>query len=463
MSSSILFALLIAAVTILFLLLALRLHRPGAAAAVLGGRRNATAGGDPQADSAKTYFAVLEFDRFITMRNTIGFEIANQILVTGGERIGAVLGRVQIGRTGHSSVEFTFRSATDDQARRELAACLEALEQKIEVAGVEFRLKATVAFASLAPAQTSIPDALFDSVITTLARESAERVRLADELVHGPSSIDDLDILRALPQAIADNELTLHYQPKFDCRAGGVSSAEALLRWHSPALGQVPTDRIIALAERTGAIRDVTVWVVKQAARDQAALQAAGHELTIFVNVSGMQIADRQFMQELRGLIEKAPGKLGIEITETAVIDDPDAAIQNIAAFSAAGIPVAIDDFGSGLSSLTYLKRLPADELKIDRVFVSGLTSSHRDPLIVRASIDLAHALEMKVTAEGVDDPMSLSLLRVMGCDMLQGYFISRPVPLPKLIWFLETEQPHLAQPAGPRSWSQDRSGIVGA
>jgi EAL domain-containing protein (putative c-di-GMP-specific phosphodiesterase class I) len=200
---------------------------------------------------------------------------------------------------------------------------------------------------------------------------------------------------------------------------------------------------------------------VKQAARDQAALRAAGHELTLFVNLSGMLLPDRRFMQELLQLIRQAPGRIGIEITETAVIDDPDAAIENIAAFSAAGVPVAIDDFGAGLSSLTYLKRLPADELKIDREFVMGLADSHRDPLIVRAAIDLAHAMEMKVTAEGVDDPMSLSLLRVMGCDMLQGYFISRPVPVPKLVTFLESEKAHLSAPQGPRAWPKGGPSIA--
>ena len=131
-------------------------------------------------------------------------------------------------------------------------------------------------------------------------------------------------------------------------------------------------------------------------------------------------------------------GRIGFEITETAVIGDPDAALANLRDFTQAGIRIAIDDYGSGLSSLAYLKQLPAHELKIDRLFVSGLTDSHRDPLLVRSSIDLAHALEMEVTAEGVDDAMSLSLLRVMGCDLLQGYFISPPLPLDGLTSFLD-------------------------
>jgi len=441
--------------------LALRLRRAGALASGAQGIRRLVPAGRLQAGAGQTCFAVLEFDRFTAIRNIVGFDIANAIFETVEERIKGAMEEALLCRVGQSSVEFTFRAASVDQARRALSACLNALEETIKVSGIEVRLKGTVAFAGLDGLPSPIPDALVGNVVAALSRDSTERVRLADEFGRGPSSIDDLDILRALPGAIAENELALHYQPKFDCRAGGISSAEALLRWESPVLGPVPVNQIIALAERTGAIRDVTLWVVRQAARDQAALLAAGHELTIFVNISGMLIADRGFTLEILQLIRQAPGRLGIEITETAVIDDPDAAIENIAAFSAAGIPVAIDDFGSGLSSLAYLKRLPADELKIDQVFVSGLTSSHRDPLIVRASIDLAHALEMKVTAEGVDDPMSLSLLRVMGCDMLQGYFISRPVPLPKLVSFLDGEKPHLSVLGGARSWSRGVPGIA--
>jgi EAL domain-containing protein (putative c-di-GMP-specific phosphodiesterase class I) len=456
-------ALLLCAASVMATALAFRRGGLGRVAAFASGDgRRFVAEGDRQ-DGGNAYFAVLEFDRFTALRNTIDFALANAILHAAGTRISAVMNQVQLWRTGQSTVEFTFRAASVDQARRDLASCLDALGETIEISGLEFRLQARVAFASLGTARASAPDAVFGSVVTALSRNGSDRVRLADEVARGAASVDDLDILRALPQAIAQNELALHYQPKFDCRSGGVSSAEALLRWTSPTLGAIPTDRIIELAERTGAIRDITVWVLKQAARDQEALQAAGHELTIFVNLSGLLIADRRFVLEMLQLIRQAPGKLGIEITETAVITDPDAAIENIEAFSAAGIPVAIDDFGSGLCSLAYLKRLPADELKIDRVFISSLTNSNRDPLIVRAAIDLAHALEMKVTAEGVDDPMSLSLLRVMGCDMLQGYFISRPVPLPKLVSFLENEKPHLEASMKPRLWSPARAGSATA
>ncbi len=404
-----------------------------------------------QRGSGLTYFAMVEFDRFLATRATLGFEIANLILASAGEQIEANMHEVQLGRTGQCSLEFTFTAPSDDEASAALMRCLACLEQPITVAGVAFRLRPTAAFAATGP-DAIISDPLFHSVLGALAREGEGRVRQVDPLPRLLAGVSDLSVLRALSGAIEAGELALHYQPKLDCRAGLVAGAEGLLRWDSPELGSVPTLQIIRLAEHTGAIRELTVWAATQVARDQATLAAAGYDLTLSINLSGLLIPDRAFMLELLETFRAAPGRLGIEITETAVIDDPEAAIENLRIFAEAGVPVAIDDFGAGLSSLNYLKRLPADELKIDRQFVTGLTGSHRDPLIVRASIDLAHALEMKVTAEGVEDAMSLSLLRVMGCDMLQGYHIAKPMPLGALITFMAAQQRHLTVPDMPRS-----------
>ena len=221
------------------------------------------------------------------------------------------------------------------------------------------------------------------------------------------------------------------------------------MRWPHPTRGSVPIERLIRLAESTGAIRDLTEWVVAQAVADQARLAASGHDLLIYVNISGVLLPDAEFAERVLATVSRAKGRIGFEVTETAVIQDPDGALANLRAFSAAGIKIAIDDYGSGLSSLSYLKQLPANELKIDRMFVSGLIDSHRDPLLVRSSIDLAHALDMEVTAEGVDDPLALSLLRVMGCDLIQGFLISPPIELSALQTFLTTFDPreHLSAP----------------
>ncbi|PAX09130.1 hypothetical protein CKY28_04660 [Sphingomonas lenta] len=243
--------------------------------------------------------------------------------------------------------------------------------------------------------------------------------------------------MRDLRRAIEARELRLHYQPKLRSRTNSIDSVEALLRWPHPTRGQVSIERVIHLAESTGAIRDLTEWVVAQAVADQARLAAAGHDLTVYVNISGVLLPDADFARRVLRTVAVANGRIGFEVTETAVIQDPEGALANLRAFSEAGIKIAIDDYGSGLSSLSYLKQLPAHELKIDQMFVSGLIESHRDPLLVRSSIDLAHALDMEVTAEGVDDPMALSLLRVMGCDLVQGYLISPAIEIGELERFL--------------------------
>ncbi|WP_375403997.1 EAL domain-containing protein [uncultured Sphingomonas sp.] len=292
---------------------------------------------------------------------------------------------------------------------------------------------------------------MLDHAAAAIATAQATRqsVCFADEKGEGESELDDIALIRDLRRAIEQGELRLHYQPKLRSRTNAIDSAEALLRWPHPTRGPVAIERLIRLAESTGAIRDLTEWVVAQAVTDQAKLAASGHDLTIYVNISGVLLPDVEFAARVLATVARAKGRIGFEVTETAVIEDPDGALTNLRAFSAAGIKIAIDDYGSGLSSLSYLKQLPANELKIDRMFVSGLIDSHRDPLLVRSSIDLAHALDMEVTAEGVDDPLALSLLRVMGCDLIQGYLISPPIELAALRKFLATFDPrqHLSAP----------------
>ena len=180
-------------------------------------------------------------------------------------------------------------------------------------------------------------------------------------------------------------------------------------------------------------------WVLRQTINEQRSLSACGHSLAFNVNVSAYLLADRDFAQWVLETIRSASAPIGIEITETAMIADPAGALRNLHLFADAGIRIAIDDYGAGLSSLAYLKQLPAHELKIDRMFISGLSTSHRDPLLVRSTIDLAHALEMEVTAEGVDSAATMALLRVMGCDLMQGYLIAKPMPLGELRAFLDT------------------------
>ena len=239
-----------------------------------------------------------------------------------------------------------------------------------------------------------------------------------------------------MPRALATGEIYLVYQPKFGLRDGRYDGVETLLRWQHPSLGQVDRASVIETAEQSGQIHDLSLWILERAIRDQHALLATFGPLRFHVNISGKSLANDAFISRACILAQSA-GTIGFEITETAFIANPPAALANLHRLVAAGIKVSIDDYGSGHSSLAYLKELPADELKIDKLFVSGMTSSNRDPLIVRSTIDLAHALGMRVVAEGVESQATLALLRVMGCDVAQGFFISPALRIDELDCFL--------------------------
>ena len=245
------------------------------------------------------------------------------------------------------------------------------------------------------------------------------------------------DVMNELRKALNSDEISLHYQPKLDVTKQAFRSAEALFRWNSKRRNQRSVGELIMLAEQHGVIRDLTLWSLRRAVEDQLQMIENGLDITTFVNLSGTLISDSEFTLEAIDILKHTHGKIGVEITETSVIEDASLALANLEFISAAGIEIAIDDYGTGLSSLRYLKRIPAQELKIDREFIKDLTNSHRDPMIVRSTIDLAHALGLRVTAEGVDDPTKAALLKVMGCDQLQGFHIARPMPLTQMIQFI--------------------------
>ena len=195
------------------------------------------------------------------------------------------------------------------------------------------------------------------------------------------------------------------------------------------------------MAEQTGHIRALTDWVLAQALADQREMRAAGHDLSVSVNISGRLLDDADFADRALEMIAESDGDICFEITETAVIENPELALSLIDRFASAGVAISIDDYGAGLSSLAYLKLIRANELKIDKSFVFSMADSQRDALLVRSTVDLAHSLGLKVTAEGVETPTALALLSGMGCDIAQGYLIARPMPLNKLLIFMAEEK----------------------
>lgn len=246
-----------------------------------------------------------------------------------------------------------------------------------------------------------------------------------------------LSLMSEMLTALSEGGLALHYQPKYCLADDDVSGFEALVRWYHPVRGQIFPDSFIPVAEETGHIRQLTEWVVSQAIEDQQRLAREGFDLPISVNISGRQLNDESFALWAIGKVKSSGAKLCFEITETAVINDPDKALRIINLFRNTGIGISIDDYGAGLSSLSYLKQIPANELKIDKSFILAMTEGRSDQLMIQSTIDLAHAMGMSVVAEGVETEQVMALLKLMGADTAQGYFISRPQTLEATLDFL--------------------------
>ena len=348
---------------------------------------------------------IAEIDRFAALRQRMGYTTSNVLIGELADRVRNALPGCDLGRVGRTSVEFAFAAGSLDEAGDRLARVVAEVERPFRVDDIDFDL--TVTIGAVDAGDREIDDRQIDAAVAALriAQERHEKVALQQADAAQPGALDDLSLVRDLRRALKRDELALHYQPKLRSRTETIDSAEALLRWDHPELGPVRIDKLIELAEATGAIRELTFWVIDRALADRARLAALGHPLTIFVNISGVLLPDTAFADWALSRLAGAKGTIGFEITETAVIERSRrwrSAICSASPRPASRSPSTITARACRRSPIS--SSFPRDELKIDRMFVKGLTESQRDPLLVRSSIDLAHALEMEVTAEGVDD-----------------------------------------------------------
>ncbi len=406
------------------------------------------------------YWSVLglcEIANFASLRRHLGRARADSLILDVARRITSILPDVRVSAAGRALVELSFERESPEVAADEIERIRKGFARPLDLDGEPHQLQMHFGVA----AAPSVED---DEVLLAEAAESAlDQSRIDGRLVmldlsRADLAFDKLTLMRELPRAIANGEMFLQYQPKVHVRRQEIASAEALVRWEHPTRGLILPGDFISVAEQAGEIATLTLWTLRQVIEDQKKLRADGFDLLLFVNISGQLLADADFVNEVCELLAATDAKLGFEITETAVIRDPECAIRHLQFFADSGVTLAIDDYGAGLSSLAYLKKLPAKELKIDKMFVMQLTSSNRDPLIVRSTIDLAHALEMEVTAEGVETPSALALLSVMGCDMVQGFLISRPLGLDAFRKFL-ADDGHLDSANGqPQSFVRPES-----
>jgi len=258
-------------------------------------------------------------------------------------------------------------------------------------------------------------------------------------------SMRRLSMMRELRDAIEHGSLELHYQPKLAVTTSQFVGVEALLRWTHPVHGRIAPDQVIPIAEQTGLIRPLTRWVLDTALTQCAAWKQQGLDISVAVNLSTNCILDQQLIDWINDWFAchtLPPSRLVLEITEGAMMVDLARAVEVLKQFAQMGIGISVDDYGTGFSSLAYLKRLPINELKIDRSFVMEMLSNENDAVIVRSTIELAHNLGLHIVAEGVESQDMLDALKTMGCDYAQGYHISRPVSADALLAWWKTTYP---------------------
>lgn len=250
-----------------------------------------------------------------------------------------------------------------------------------------------------------------------------------------------LTLMTELKKSLQNDELELHFQPQVNLQTNQVIGFEALARWTHPEYGFVPPDEFIPIAERTGQIHELTVWAIRKSLVFAETLQREGYDLNVSVNISAEDLNDREFPQQVARLLDQSQVSahaLTLEVTETAAMRNPELATQTLTALAKLGIRISIDDFGSGYSSLTYLRKLTAHEVKIDRSFVLEAHQSADAETIIRTIINMSHELGFKVVGEGIENNAMVALLTSRGCDIGQGYFFSRPCPQPQILDWLQ-------------------------
>lgn len=317
----------------------------------------------------------------------------------------------------------------------------------IEVAGRRVDVALVVGFAAESPGV--LPDQIVARAALAADRALSEgRNWHAHDAADTDATDRDVSLLGELDEAIGKGEIHVVYQPKLDLKTNRIASVEALVRWQHGTRGFLRPDLFIPLAERGGRIDGLTLHVVERTIADLLQWQRDGHPITGAVNISAKLLGSESFTHTLIELVRESgirPQQLTFEVTESATMTDPEAATAALHAFRKLGVSISMDDYGTGQSTLSYLKKLPLNELKIDRSFVQFAHQNRGDGVLVRSTIDLAHELGLKVVAEGVEDEACLDFLRASGCDLAQGYLISRPIPATDLSALLNKSLPRAA------------------
>ena len=390
-------------------------------------------------------FAVLLLDlnRFKEINDSLGHKCGDLLLKElSGRLLGVVPENELVARLGGDEFAVVLGNADTREKAIKIANKIRmVIQEHFQIEGLGLLIDASVGIAMY-------PEAGSDSIILMRradvamyhAKKSGAGVAVYDE-DFDINSPQRLALISGLSKAIKENELVLHYQPQINVNDKKVIGVEALVRWMHPEHGLLMPDQFIPIVELGDSIIELTNWVINQAFSDCKEWQEQGVDIGIAVNVSTLNIQDEKFVTHLNEMLVKHrinPDKIQLEITESVILADTKRALKTINELDVMGIKISIDDFGTGYSSLAYLKEIPVDELKIDKSFVMDVEQNENDAVIVKSTIDLAHNLGLKVTAEGVETKGALDLLDILQCEYAQGYFISRPIPADNIVSWVE-------------------------
>ncbi|MDQ6834736.1 MAG: EAL domain-containing protein, partial [Actinomycetota bacterium] len=405
------------------------------------------------AREAGTDFAVMlmDLDRFKEINDTLGHHYGDVLLRDLGPRLVSAVGPGGlVARLGGD--EFGILPATGLRSLTAVEHAVDDLNKCVSepfvVDELSLEVGASIGVARYPQDGEDSHALLRCADIAMYAAKEAQtdyKVYAAEQNQH---SVRRLSVLSDIRHALASDQIVVHYQPIVDLDDLSVTGAEGLVRWEHPKLGLIPPGAFVQTVEQTGLIGPLTRHVLERSIAECAAWRKAGRELSVAVNLSARNLLDRDLPREIERLLavySLPPAALQLEITESMIMSDPDRALAIVTRLSNLGVRMSVDDFGTGYSSLANLRRLPIDELKIDRSFVSPMLSDESDLIIVRSTINLGHDLGLKIIAEGVEDGPTLQKLAVLGCDLAQGYHLSRPLPAADFDRWLHDAAPALA------------------
>jgi diguanylate cyclase (GGDEF)-like protein/PAS domain S-box-containing protein len=380
---------------------------------------------------------IMDLNRFKEVNDSFGHHLGDVLLQQVGPRITSQLRESDtVARLGGDEFAVVLPTADDEQGAT-LAArrLLKALEEPFVIEDRRLEVGGSIGIA-ITPQHGADPATLMRRA--DIAMYQAKRTRSGYAVYspeHDKHSPGRLSLMGELRDALQGDALVLHYQPQVSLPSGTVTAVEALIRWQHPRHGLMPPDEFLTIAEETGLIVGVSEWALN-AALQQSGSWEGGFDLPVAVNVSMQNLQDENLTALIATLLERhrvRPEKLKVEVTEIALMADPPRSAEIFAQLHAMGVKISIDDFGNGYSSLAYLKQLPIDELKIDRSFVIGISPSAEETAIVRSAIEIGHSLGLAVIAEGVETQTAFDILAELGCDAVQGYLITRPLPARQL------------------------------